>query len=331
MNIADMRTTHSRDAYAQLREAFGEKVFETVIRASIAYAESAEKALSILEYRPDLGADYLALADEVLARIGREDARGALAPMRLHWAPGMGIRVFHCDDSEAFTRLVAFWLSEHDDIEHVGAGAHGRGGAGRAARGQRRTWSCSTRSAGPATTRCCWRSARPRPNAKVIVYSGYVRLMQEGALGHEADAYLEKGDDEGPLLDAIRVGRGTAPLDATLVTGPRCSATKPCCTTAPTDFSPARCRTSAKARRGEPILVAVGADKIAALRAALGADAAGIDFADMAEVGHNPARIIPAWRDSRTRTPGRSAASASRSGPAAAAPNWSSASSTRRC
>src|SRR3954470_24616297 len=84
MNIADMRTTHSRDAYTQLSEAFGEKVFATVIRASIAYAESAEKALSILEYRPDLGSDYLALADEVLSRIGREDARSALAPMLLH-------------------------------------------------------------------------------------------------------------------------------------------------------------------------------------------------------------------------------------------------------
>jgi chromosome partitioning protein len=84
MNIADMRTSHSRDVYAQLSEAFGEKVFATVIRASIAYAESAEKALSILEYRPDLGADYLKLADEVLARIGRQDARGALAPLLLH-------------------------------------------------------------------------------------------------------------------------------------------------------------------------------------------------------------------------------------------------------
>jgi chromosome partitioning protein len=83
MNIADMRTSHSREAYTQLKETFGDKVFDTVIRASIAYAESAEKALSILEYRPDLGADYLALADEVLARIGREDARGALAPMLL--------------------------------------------------------------------------------------------------------------------------------------------------------------------------------------------------------------------------------------------------------
>jgi len=73
MNIADMRTKHSQDAYAQLREAFGEQVFETVIRASIAYAESAEKALSILDYRPDLGADYEALAAEVLQRIGRTD------------------------------------------------------------------------------------------------------------------------------------------------------------------------------------------------------------------------------------------------------------------
>jgi len=79
MNIADMRTKHSQDAYTQLREAFGEQVFETVIRSSIAYAESAEKALSILDYRPDLGADYQALAAEVLDRIGRVDARARLA------------------------------------------------------------------------------------------------------------------------------------------------------------------------------------------------------------------------------------------------------------
>lgn len=84
LNIADMRTTHSRDAYAQLQENYGEKVFAAVIRASIAYAESAEKALSILEYRPDLGQDYYALADEVLARIGRDEPRGALAPLLLH-------------------------------------------------------------------------------------------------------------------------------------------------------------------------------------------------------------------------------------------------------
>ncbi|HEY6889342.1 MAG TPA: ParA family protein [Solirubrobacter sp.] len=79
MNIADMRTKHSQDAFAQLKEAFGERVFETVIRSSIAYAESAEKALSILDYRPDLGADYEALAAEVLDRIGRADALARLS------------------------------------------------------------------------------------------------------------------------------------------------------------------------------------------------------------------------------------------------------------
>jgi anti-sigma regulatory factor (Ser/Thr protein kinase) len=47
----------------------------------------------------------------------------------------------------------------------------------------------------------------------------------------------------------------------------------------------------------EPMLVVVGAPKISALRAELGRGADRIHFADMAEVGHNPARIIPAWRD----------------------------------
>ena len=70
MNIADMRTVHSREAYEALKEHFGDKVFETVIRASIAYAESAESGRSILEHRPDLGRDYLELAAEVLQRTG---------------------------------------------------------------------------------------------------------------------------------------------------------------------------------------------------------------------------------------------------------------------
>jgi len=74
-NIADMRTRHSREAYEALKAEYGEKVFDTTIRSSIAYAESAERALSILDHRPDLGEDYVALADEVLARLGRDDAR----------------------------------------------------------------------------------------------------------------------------------------------------------------------------------------------------------------------------------------------------------------
>jgi chromosome partitioning protein len=68
-NIADMRTRHSRDAYTSLREHVGRKLFETTIRQSIAYAEAAERAVSILDHRPDLGADYLALADEIFQRL----------------------------------------------------------------------------------------------------------------------------------------------------------------------------------------------------------------------------------------------------------------------
>jgi chromosome partitioning protein len=70
LNLADMRTVHSREALVSLKERFGEDVvFSTVVRASIAYAESAERATSILDHRPDLGADYVAVAGEVLARL----------------------------------------------------------------------------------------------------------------------------------------------------------------------------------------------------------------------------------------------------------------------
>ena len=48
---------------------------------------------------------------------------------------------------------------------------------------------------------------------------------------------------------------------------------------------------------GEPVLVVVSAAKVGLLRAALGGDADRVAFADMADVGANPARIIPAWRD----------------------------------
>jgi chromosome partitioning protein len=79
-NIADMRTVHSREAYTSLQEHVGDKLLKTTVRQSIAYAESAERAVSILEHRPDLGTDYLELADEVLKRLDLRDARKALKP-----------------------------------------------------------------------------------------------------------------------------------------------------------------------------------------------------------------------------------------------------------
>jgi anti-sigma regulatory factor (Ser/Thr protein kinase) len=55
----------------------------------------------------------------------------------------------------------------------------------------------------------------------------------------------------------------------------------------------------------EPVLVAELPDRVHALQQALGADAGGVTFLDMAEVGANPARIIPAWSDFLAEHPGQ--------------------------
>lgn len=47
---------------------------------------------------------------------------------------------------------------------------------------------------------------------------------------------------------------------------------------------------------GEPVMVAVIQERAAPLRDALGADATDVLFVDMAELGRNPARIIPGWQ-----------------------------------
>ena len=58
--------------------------------------------------------------------------------------------------------------------------------------------------------------------------------------------------------------------------------------------------------RREPVLVAVDAAKSAAMRERLGAEADAVTFVDMAELGRNPGRIIPAvGRRSPTRHDGR--------------------------
>ena len=58
-------------------------------------------------------------------------------------------------------------------------------------------------------------------------------------------------------------------------------------------------------RAGEPVMVAMTADKIDLLRDALGADADAVRFADMHEIGRNPACIIPAWQAFVAEHPGR--------------------------
>ena len=91
LNIADMRTRHSREAFDSLRQHYGAKLLETTIRQSIAYAESAERAVSIIDYRRDLASDYLEVSAELLKRLGMEGPRrrvralagGVLVPRRL--------------------------------------------------------------------------------------------------------------------------------------------------------------------------------------------------------------------------------------------------------
>src|ERR1700674_878413 len=50
-------------------------------------------------------------------------------------------------------------------------------------------------------------------------------------------------------------------------------------------------------RAGEPVLVVESLDKINMLRTALDKDADAVLFANMSDVGANPARIIPAWQE----------------------------------
>jgi chromosome partitioning protein len=87
LNIANMRTRHARQTLDALRERFGDKLFRTVIRQSIAYAESAERAVPILEYRPDRGSDYLSLASEILRRLGRQELLEPLDGLSAEVAP----------------------------------------------------------------------------------------------------------------------------------------------------------------------------------------------------------------------------------------------------
>ncbi len=87
LNIVNPRTRHARHTLEALQERFGDKLFRTAIRQSIAYAESAERAIPILDYRPDRGADYLSLAGEIVRRLGRQDVLEPLDQLSAELAP----------------------------------------------------------------------------------------------------------------------------------------------------------------------------------------------------------------------------------------------------
>jgi chromosome partitioning protein len=82
LNIADLRTLHARETLNTLRQSFGDKIFQSVVRKSIRYPESAERGVSILDYRPALASDYVNLVDELLERLGGDGARERLSALR---------------------------------------------------------------------------------------------------------------------------------------------------------------------------------------------------------------------------------------------------------
>ena len=87
LNLADMRTVHAREAHLQLSERFGSKVFGSVVRRSVRYAESSERGVSILDYRPELGADYVDLAVELLERLDMGEERERVRTLRDELVP----------------------------------------------------------------------------------------------------------------------------------------------------------------------------------------------------------------------------------------------------
>jgi chromosome partitioning protein len=86
LNIANMRTRHARETLATLKQHFP-LTFETVIRRSIAYAESAERAVPILDYRPDRGIDYLRLTAELFGRLEMPEHLARLETLSSELAP----------------------------------------------------------------------------------------------------------------------------------------------------------------------------------------------------------------------------------------------------
>ena len=113
------------------------------------------------------------------------------------------IRIFHCDDSAAFTRLVAHWLDEHGDIEHVGAAHTGDDAIAAIGPSQPDVVLLDTMGS-PGETGLLRRIRSAAPQARVIDYSGYVSILDDGELGAEADAYIEKSDDERTMVAMIR-------------------------------------------------------------------------------------------------------------------------------
>ena len=113
------------------------------------------------------------------------------------------LRIYHCDDSTAFTRLVRHWLDEHEGLEHVGECHSCNDTLGGLVAARPDVVLLDTMGS-PGDTSLLMRIRDALPDARIVVYSGYVGMLGADALGGGADAYLEKDDDEDALIETIR-------------------------------------------------------------------------------------------------------------------------------
>jgi len=80
----DARTIHGREAIEILKESFGERVFSTVVRKTIKFAEAPVKGCSVIAYEPEGAAaeTYRNLAKELLnGESSEHEGRGSLEPV----------------------------------------------------------------------------------------------------------------------------------------------------------------------------------------------------------------------------------------------------------
>jgi DNA-binding NarL/FixJ family response regulator len=112
------------------------------------------------------------------------------------------IRVLLCDDSRSLATLVEHWLEDHDDLEFVGSILHKADCVPVVRRTQPDVVLLDTMG-NPYDSSTLDNIRNTAPDARVILYSGYVALLGAQQLP-AADAYLDKGAGHDELVAAIR-------------------------------------------------------------------------------------------------------------------------------
>lgn len=79
LTMYDSRTLHGREVHARVQDAFGSRLFETVIRKTIRFAEAPVVGEPILTYAPTSTGSvaYRKLAEEVMSRVSPSQPAGS--------------------------------------------------------------------------------------------------------------------------------------------------------------------------------------------------------------------------------------------------------------